>query len=133
MPVNKKCLNNSSMIRISFRNDCEMTHFFFSLNREPLAGQKISDMPITFSFDTHIITQININVKHTLFDKVFYRQEKTIYLYFHVVDICNWRNFRSVLWSFNHHYLRNISSYFTFLIQKNSELNKTIKLVLILF
>ena len=58
------------MICLFFRNDCEMTHFFFSLNREPLAGQKISDMPITFSFDTHIITQININVKHTLFDKV---------------------------------------------------------------
>ena len=49
------------------RNDCEMTHFFFSLNREPF-DKPMSEMPITFSFDTHIITQININIKHTLFD-----------------------------------------------------------------
>ena len=62
---------NSSFIKILFfsRNDCEMTHFFFSLNREPIE-RPMSEMPITFSFDTHIITQININVKHTLFDKV---------------------------------------------------------------
>ena len=50
------------------RNNCEMTHFFFSLNREPLQEQKL--MPLVFYFDTHIITQVNLNVKYTFFDKV---------------------------------------------------------------
>ena len=45
-----------------------MTHFFFSLNREPLQEQKL--MPLVFYFDTHIITQVNLNVKYTFFDKV---------------------------------------------------------------
>ena len=46
-----------------------MTHFFFSLNREPLQEQKL--MPLVFYFDTHIITQVNLNVKYTFFDKVW--------------------------------------------------------------
>ena len=50
------------------RNNCEMTHFFFSLNREPLQEQRL--MPLVFYFDTHIITQVNLNVKYTFFDKV---------------------------------------------------------------
>ena len=53
-----------------FRNNCEMTHFFFSLIREPLEDEKL--MPLVFYFDTHIITQVNLNVKHTFFDKVFF-------------------------------------------------------------
>ena len=50
------------------RNNCEMTHFFFSLIREPLQEQKL--MPLVFYFDTHIITQVTLNVRHTFFDKV---------------------------------------------------------------
>ena len=45
-----------------------MTHFFFSLIREPLQEQKL--MPLVFYFDTHIITQVTLNVRHTFFDKV---------------------------------------------------------------
>ena len=51
-----------------FRNDCEMTHFFFSLIREPAVLSERT--PLMFYFDTHIITQVNLNVKHTFFDKV---------------------------------------------------------------
>jgi len=50
------------------KNNCEMTHFFFSLIREPLEDEKL--MPLVFYFDTHIITQVNLNVKHTFFDKI---------------------------------------------------------------
>ena len=57
-------------MHIHFRNNCEMTHFFFSLIREPLEDEKL--MPLVFYFDTHIITQVNLNVKHTFFDKVFF-------------------------------------------------------------
>ena len=48
-----------------------MTHFFFSLIREPDTVSQRSEMaPLMFYFDTHIITQVNLNVKHTVFDKV---------------------------------------------------------------
>ena len=57
---------------ISTRNDCEMTHFFFSLIREPAPVSERTELlaPLMFYFDTHIITQVNLNVKHTVFDKV---------------------------------------------------------------
>ena len=48
-----------------------MTHFFFSLIREPATPSERTEMaPLMFYFDTHIITQVNLNVKHTVFDKV---------------------------------------------------------------
>ena len=45
-----------------------MTHFFFSLMRE--ADDKGRRMSLNLFFDTHIITQVNLNVKHTFFDKI---------------------------------------------------------------
>ena len=45
-----------------------MTHFFFSLIREP--GDQEVGMPLIFYFDTHIITKVTLNVRHTFFDKV---------------------------------------------------------------
>ena len=56
---------NTSLV---FRNNCEMTHFFFSLIREP--GDQEVGMPLIFYFDTHIITKVTLNVRHTFFDKV---------------------------------------------------------------
>ena len=50
------------------RNNCEMTHFFFSLIREP--DDKAKRMSLNLFFDTHIITQVTLNVKHTFFDKI---------------------------------------------------------------
>ena len=49
-----------------------MTHFFFSLIREPAPVSERAELlaPLMFYFDTHIITQVNLNVKHTVFDKV---------------------------------------------------------------
>ena len=89
-----------------------MTHIFFSLVREPYE-KPTPDMPVSFSFDTHIITQININVKHTLFDKVWFsancQVDLTIFL-----DFCNWWNSRPVLWTFNYDSSGNMSSYHTF-------------------
>ena len=58
----------ASVMTDDVRNNCEMTHFFFSLIREPLQEQKL--MPLVFYFDTHIITQVTLNVRHTFFDKV---------------------------------------------------------------
>ncbi len=45
-----------------------MTHFFFTLIREP--DDKGRRMSLNLFFDTHIITQVTLNVKHTLFDKI---------------------------------------------------------------
>ena len=45
-----------------------MTHFFFSLIREP--DDKGRRMSLNLFFDTHIITQVTLNVKHTFFDKI---------------------------------------------------------------
>ena len=43
-----------------------MTHFFYSLRREISEEEK----GFIFYFDTHIITQVNLELKHTFFDKV---------------------------------------------------------------
>ena len=43
-----------------------MTHFFYSLRKELSDEQK----GFIFYFDTHIITQVNLELKHTFFDKV---------------------------------------------------------------
>ena len=45
-----------------------MTHFFFSLIREP--DDQGRRMSLNLFFDTHIITQVTLNVKHTFFDKI---------------------------------------------------------------
>ena len=79
------------------RNNCEMTHFFFSLIREPLQEQKL--MPLVFYFDTHIITQVTLNVRHTFFDKVRL-QTCLSTLHFNICQgVCHRRHIRFVLWS----------------------------------
>lgn len=45
-----------------------MTHFFFSLIREQ--NDKMRSMSLTIFFDTPIITQVTLNVRHTFFDKI---------------------------------------------------------------
>ena len=45
-----------------------MIHFFFSLIREP--SKDDIELPLMFYFDTHIITKVTLNVRHTFFDKV---------------------------------------------------------------
>ena len=45
-----------------------MTHWFFTHIREPDdQGRRVS---LNLYFDTHIITQVTLNVKHTFFDKI---------------------------------------------------------------
>ena len=75
------------------RNNCEMTHFFFSLIREPLQEQKL--MPLVFYFDTHIITQVTLNVRHTFFDKVRLQTSLST-LHF---NICQGVRHRRHIWS----------------------------------
>ena len=76
------------------RNNCEMTHFFFSLIREPLQEQKL--MPLVFYFDTHIITQVTLNVRHTFFDKVRVLTSLLSTLHF---NICQGVRHRRHIWS----------------------------------
>ena len=45
-----------------------MIHFFFSLIREP--SKDDIELHLMFYFDTHIITKVTLNVRHTFFDKV---------------------------------------------------------------
>ena len=82
-----------------FRNNCEMTHFFFSLIREPTDEDK--NLPLIFYFDTHIITQVMVNVKHTFYDKVWWRNILFILLKW-IIAFFNWWNTWTVLWSFCH-------------------------------
>ena len=82
-----------------FRNNCEMTHFFFSLIREPTDEDK--NLPLIFYFDTHIITQVMVNVKHTFYDKVWWSNIFFILLKWFLAFF-NWWNTWTVLWSFCH-------------------------------
>ena len=51
-------------VHLYFRNNCEMTHFFFSLIREPDdVGKRMS---LNLFFDTHIITQVTKPVLFTI-------------------------------------------------------------------
>ena len=89
---------------ISTRNDCEMTHFFFSLIREPaIISERTERAPLMFYFDTHIITQVNLNVKHTVFDKVLCTTDWPLTAFNgpeNFIVICHWWNARPLLWTF---------------------------------
>ncbi|XP_023326126.1 acid-sensing ion channel 4-like [Eurytemora carolleeae] len=65
----EKVSNEPEDPRCDCKNDCEMTHFFYSM-RQIESKTNSSSMSMFFSFDTHIITQINIQLRLSFFDKV---------------------------------------------------------------
>jgi len=53
------------------KNDCEMTHFFYAMRQVgDVEDQEYNSSVMYFHFDTHIITQINIQLRLSFFDKV---------------------------------------------------------------
>ena len=73
-----------------------MTHFFYSLRREQNPERSL----FLFYFDTHIITQVNLELKHSFFDKVALFSFSFSMFLFSLLDVCHWGDIWTLLWPF---------------------------------